>query len=146
MITVEDVADCMAMPVAAYPLFPFERPQLLAYYELLRDLPCDKTDLFEAVKECLRISHFFPTVALIREEVLRKPTYTAPQFDAKELTNAKAVSMPDYVKQLRDDLKQLFPSYPVSEAFGEFVDSSRVAPTEPSEAVSRLEDTEQVEL
>lgn len=127
MITIDDVADCMALPVALYPSFPFQEPQLLAYYELLKDLD-SKEQLFSAIKEAVKTSAFFPSVAAIREYA--KGTRVPLAFSA--LDAPQGVPMPDYVKELRDKLKEGLPSHPVEEAFGEFIDSVRLPTDAPN--------------
>ena len=62
----------MALPVALYPNFPFDEPQLRAYYELLKDLD-SKEQLFNALKKVVKQSAFFPTVALILTEAKGTP-------------------------------------------------------------------------
>jgi len=97
----------MALPVALFPSFPFQHPQLLAYYELLKDVD-SKQDLFEALKRVIQDSPFFPTVAAIRDELVHKPTSTAPAYgrpSAKELEGRGIVPMPEAVKQLREFLR-----------------------------------------
>lgn len=83
-----DVNDCLALAVAVFPQFPLERSLIDGYYELLSDLDCSKAELFDALKAVLKSSSWFPTVALIREEVLRKPTNQPPQYDPKEFENS----------------------------------------------------------
>ena len=87
MLSKSDVNECLALAVVTFPQFPLERSQIEAYYELLRDLDCDRAELLNAIKEVLKSSSWFPTVALIREEVLRKPTNQPPQYVPKEFEN-----------------------------------------------------------
>lgn len=121
MISLDELADCMALPVALYPNFPFQEPQLLAYWELLKDLD-SKEQLFSAIKESVKGSTFFPTVASIIEHA--RGTRIPPAFTA--LDAPRGVPMPQEVKDLREKLRAIAPSHPVSEAFGEFIDSTRV--------------------
>ena len=87
MITKDDLADVMALPVALFPSFRFERPQLEVYYELLRDLDITKQELFEAMKKTLQTSDFFPTVAQIRSQFIQTPT--PPAYEALELPRSE---------------------------------------------------------
>ena len=91
MITKEDLADCMALAVAVYPNHQFERPQLAAYWELLRDLDISKADLFNAIKKVIQTSSFFPTVAQIREAAKPTSTPTPAPFNRLEVENPLAV-------------------------------------------------------
>lgn len=102
MITIDDLADCMALPVALYPNFPFQKPQLLAYYELLKDLD-SKEQLLSALKRTVKTSNFFPTVALIMEQA--KGTPTPGKFDSTQIDNSAAVPMPERVKEMRDFIR-----------------------------------------
>ena len=104
MLSKADLNDCMALAVAVFPQFPLERSLIDGYWELLSDLDCSKADLYEAVKEVLRNSSWFPTVALIREEVLRKPTNQPPQFDPKEFENPNKAN-PEAVAQILAQFK-----------------------------------------
>lgn len=92
----------MALPVALYPSFPFQRPQLLAYYELLKNLD-SKEQLFSAIKEVVKISSFFPTVALIMDH--SKGTRIPERFNALELENRNAVPMPERIRELQQFLR-----------------------------------------
>ena len=98
-LTKLDVTDCLSIAVAVFPQFPLERSMLEGYWVLLSDLDCSKADLYNAVKEVLRASSWFPTVALIREEVLRKPTNQPPQYDPKEFENPHKAD-PDAVARI----------------------------------------------
>lgn len=140
MLSKTDVTECMALAVAVFPQFPLERVQIDAYYELLKDLDCSKADLFEAVKSAIRVSSFFPTIALIREEVKGHQTWTPKAFNPA-IDAPQGVPMPEYVKKLRDDLKEQFPSHPVAEAFGDFIESSRIAPNSDSASVEKSPET-----
>lgn len=99
MITKQDVIECLALAVAVFPQVPVDRSRVDGYYELLKDLPISRNELFEAVKSVLKISSFFPTVASIREQV-RKGSNQPPQFNALELENSKAVEMPIRLRQM----------------------------------------------
>ena len=50
MITIEEMAECLALPIALYPSFPFGRPQIVAYYEMFKDADISKQDLQEAIR------------------------------------------------------------------------------------------------
>ena len=99
MLSKADVNDCMALAVAVFPQFPLERSLIDGYYKLLSDLDCTKQELYEALKQVLRTSSWFPTVALIREEVLRKPSNQPPQYDPKEFENPNKAD-PERVKAI----------------------------------------------
>lgn len=98
-LTKSDVNDCMALAVAVFPQFPLERSLIDGYWELLRDLECDKEDLFNALKTVLKTSSWFPTVALIREEVLRRPSNQPPAYNPKEFENPSKAS-PERMKEI----------------------------------------------
>ena len=99
MLSKADLNDCMALAVAVFPQFPLDRSLIDGYWELLSDLDCSKTELFNAVKEVLRTSSWFPTVALIREEVLRKPTNQPRAYDPKEFENPNKAD-PEKVREI----------------------------------------------
>jgi hypothetical protein len=101
MLSLEDVADCLEIAVRVFPNYPLDTEQVYAYHQLLDDL--DKNALYEAVKEVLKTSPFFPTVAQIREVALAKPTYT-PQTYAPAIDAPKGVPMPDWFKKQMGDL------------------------------------------
>ena len=101
MITKEDLADCMALAVAVYPNYQFERPQLAAYWELLRDLDISKADLFNAIKQVIQTSNFFPTVAQIREVAKPASTPTPPPFSYREIQNTSAVDAKPRVEAIK---------------------------------------------
>lgn len=103
-LTKSDVVDVMSLAVAVFPQFPLERSMLEAYWELLSDLDCSKAELLNALKEVLKSSSWFPTVALIREEVLKRPTPQPPAFDPKEFENPDKAS-PERVKELLASFK-----------------------------------------
>ena len=98
-LTKSDVNDCMALAVAVFPQFPLERSLIDGYWELLRDLDCDKECLLNALKAVLKTSSWFPTVAFIREEVLRRPSNQPPAYDPKEFENHERVS-PDRMREI----------------------------------------------
>ena len=83
-ITKQDVIEVLALAVAAHPQVPVDRSRVDAYYELLNDLDIDRFQLLQAVKGVLQSSAWFPTVALIREQLLNKPVQHPAQFDAIE--------------------------------------------------------------
>lgn len=99
MLSKADVNDCMALAVAVFPQFPLERSLIDGYYELLSDLDCDKLEFLEALKRVLKSSPWFPTVALIREEVLRRSFSQPPAFDPKEFVNPNKAD-PQRVKEI----------------------------------------------
>lgn len=100
MITIEEVAECLALPIALYPSFPFGRPQIVAYYEMLKDADVTKQELLEAIKGAVKDSTYFPTVAGIYIYINRKPTPQPPQFNALEFTKQEAIPMPSGLKAL----------------------------------------------
>jgi len=100
MITQEDLIDTLSVAIAAFPQYPLSKPQVEVYYGLLSDLEADKSDLLAALKVVLQTSKFFPTVAEIRAEILKKSTWTPPPFRALELINDQAVPMPGHVREL----------------------------------------------
>lgn len=99
----------MTLPVALFPSFPFQHPQLLAYYELLKNVD-SKEQLFSALAEVIKTSTFFPTVAAILEVIAKqKVIYPASHIEMKELANPGAVPMPEQVKVLREFLRSGLP-------------------------------------
>lgn len=104
MLTKADVNDCLAFAVAVFPQFPVNASLIEAYYQLLQDLDCSKDDLRNSIMHVLRTSSWFPTISLIREEILRKPTFTPPAFNALELDTSQVIPMPEYVRKLRDEM------------------------------------------
>ena len=100
MITIEEMAECLALPIALYPSFPFGRPQIVAYYEMFKDADITKDDLLAAVKGAVKDSTYFPSVAGIYAVLDKTKTPQPPYFDALEYQNQKAVPMPEGLKEL----------------------------------------------
>lgn len=103
MITKADVLDCMMLAVAAFPTYNFDRPQVEAYYECLGDLEISKAELFEAVKQVVQTSSYFPTVAAIRDYF--KKTIVPPTYNALEFKSPNAVVAPDFIRELKQRLR-----------------------------------------
>lgn len=99
MVTQADLVDCLSLAVAAFPQYPLTQAQVVAYYELLKDLDISKEDLYSAIKESIQTSRFFPTVADIRERAIKKVSNQPPQFNHLELENPKAVPMPEHLRE-----------------------------------------------
>ena len=91
MITIEELAECLALPIALYPSFPFGRPQIVAYYEMFKDADITKQELLEAVKGAVKESTYFPTVAGIYAFIDKRETPIPPRFSAIEAGNAEAI-------------------------------------------------------
>ena len=104
MITIEEMAECLALPIALYPSYPFGRPQIVAYYEMFKDADITKADLLAAVKGAVKDSTYFPSVAGIYAVLDKRETFQPPQFNAIEATNPKAVPMPEGLKELMGNL------------------------------------------
>jgi hypothetical protein len=100
MITIEEMAECLALPIALYPSFPFGRPQIVAYYEMFKDADITKEELLAAVKSAVKDSTYFPSVAGIYGFLDKPKTPQPPYFDAIEATNHNAVPMPEGLKEL----------------------------------------------
>jgi hypothetical protein len=100
MITIEEMAECLALPIALYPSFPFGRPQIVAYYEMFKDADISKEDLLAAVKSAVKDSTYFPSVAGIYGFLGQSKTSQPPYFDAIEAINHKGVPMPEGLKEL----------------------------------------------
>lgn len=100
MITIEEMAECLALPIALYPSFPFGRPQIVAYYEMFKDADISKDDLLAAVKSAVKDSTYFPSVAGIYGFLDKPKTPQPPYFDALEYQNPQAVPMPEGFKEL----------------------------------------------
>jgi hypothetical protein len=100
MITIEEMAECLSLPIALYPSYPFGRPQIVAYYEMFKDADITKNDLLEAVKGAIKDSTYFPSVAGIYTVLDRRETFIPPRFTALEAGNPKAVPMPEGLKEL----------------------------------------------
>jgi hypothetical protein len=105
-ITKQDVIEVLALAVAAHPQVPVDRSRVDAYYELLKDLEIDRTQLLGAVKAVLQSSTWFPSVALIREQILNKPIQQPQQFDALEFkpVSANRTRIDALVKQCHETL------------------------------------------
>ena len=103
MITIEEMAECLALPIALYPSYPFGRPQMVAYYEMFKDIDTNKTDLLQAVKQAVRDSAYFPTVAGILTHLQKDETPIPPRYNALEYQNVKAIPMPEEVRELLKD-------------------------------------------
>ena len=100
MITIEEMAECLALPIALYPSFPFGRPQIVAYYEMFKDVDVTKEELLAAVKSAVKDSTYFPSVAGIYGFLDKPKTPQPPYFDALEYQNPRAVPMPEGFKEL----------------------------------------------
>ena len=100
MITIEEMAECLALPIALYPSFPFGRPQIVAYYEMFKDADITKDDLLAAVKSAVKDSTYFPSVAGIYGFLDKPKTPQPPIFNALEWGNPEAVPMPEGLKEL----------------------------------------------
>lgn len=100
MITIEEMAECLALPIALYPSFPFGRPQIVAYYEMFKDADISKQDLQEAIRGAVKDSTYFPSVAGIYAVLDKRKTSHAPAFAAIEFINPEAVPMPEGFKEL----------------------------------------------
>jgi hypothetical protein len=100
MITIEEMAECLALPIALYPSFPFGRPQIVAYYEMFKDADITKEDLLAAVKSAVKDSTYFPSVAGIYGFLGQSKTFQPPNFDALEYRNPEAIPMPEGLKEL----------------------------------------------
>jgi hypothetical protein len=100
MITIEEMAECLALPIALYPSFPFGRPQIVAYYEMFKDADITKEELLAAVKSAVKDSTYFPSVAGIYGFLDKPKTPQPPYFDAFEYQNPQAVPMPEGFKEL----------------------------------------------
>lgn len=100
MITIEEMAECLALPIALYPSFPFGRPQIVAYYEMFKDADISKNDLLAAVKSAVKESTYFPSVAAIYGFLDNRKTPMPPTFNALEWGNPEAVPMPEGFKEL----------------------------------------------
>lgn len=99
MITIEELAECLALPIALYPSFPFGRPQIMAYYEMLKDEDVTKDEMLAAIKGAVKDSTYFPTVAGICAILQKKPTPQPPKFVALEFNSLKAVPMPANLRE-----------------------------------------------
>lgn len=100
MITIEEMAECLALPIALYPSYPFGRPQVMAYYEMFQEADVTKMEFLQAVKKAVKESTYFPTVAGIYSFLEKKVTPQPPQFNELEFRNEKAVPMPIELKAL----------------------------------------------
>jgi hypothetical protein len=100
VITIEEMAECLALPIALYPSFPFGRPQIVAYYEMFKDADITKEELLAAVKSAVKDSTYFPSVAGIYGFLDKPKTPQPPYFNALEYQNAQAVPMPEGIKEL----------------------------------------------
>lgn len=100
MITIEELAECLALPIALYPSFPFGRPQIVAYYEMFKDADITKQELLEAVKGAVKESTYFPTVAGIYAFIDKHGTPIPPRFTAIEASYPEAIPMPEGLKEL----------------------------------------------
>lgn len=100
MITIEEMAECLALPIALYPSYPFGRPQIVAYYEMFKDADISKNDLLAAVKSAVKESTYFPSVAGIYAALGQRKTSQPPTFNALEWGNPEAVPMPEGFKEL----------------------------------------------
>jgi len=101
MIRQADLIDCLSIAVAVFPQYPLTEAQVIAYYELLGDLDISKADLYSAIKEVIKTSSFFPSVADIRNELLAKLPTGIPcraQFVRGELEIPNAVAMPNWIR------------------------------------------------
>ncbi len=98
MITKAEMAGCLSLAVALYPSFPFGEPQLSAYYAMFQNHDITRQEFLDALKNALRESTYFPSVAAINDALKKTPQ--PKQFDALEFSTKNAVAMPTELKAL----------------------------------------------
>lgn len=69
MASISEMKPIMNYLAAAYPAIPVSAETTAVFVEALAELPADV--VFQAVKEHVKVSRFFPTVAEIRKVALR---------------------------------------------------------------------------
>ena len=103
MITRAEFIDSFSLTSAVFPNYRLEQSQVLAYYELIKDLDVTKNQLTQAIGEVCKVSKYFPTVAEIRLELQKFVKSSIPahqKFNELEFKNPEAVPMPQHLKDL----------------------------------------------